>query len=144
MSLCQPKSQRRNNAAAPVSSNGSTRSNISPFLFGTCKPPDAGGPLLRPPGFEHEHEAPGEVLGIFSGVAGWSGDSCASSYGSISACFARGLGEEWLDDLLDIGALTLWTLRLLRFVFLNGQYFAKFFVAVTANVFVEGHSGTSG
>jgi hypothetical protein len=35
-------------------------------------------------------------------------------------------------------------LWLLRVVFFNGQHFVKFLVAGTTNVFVEGHSGTSG
>lgn len=62
----------------------------------------------------------------------------------IPTRFTRGFSEERFDDSLDIRALALGALWLLRVVFLNGAHFAKFLVALTANVFVEGHTRTSG
>ena len=62
----------------------------------------------------------------------------------IPARFTRGFSEERFDDFLDIRALAFGALWLLRVVFLNGPHLAKFLVALTANVFVEGHTRASG
>jgi hypothetical protein len=62
----------------------------------------------------------------------------------IPTRFTRGFREERFDDFLDICALALGALWFRSVVFLNGQHFAKFLVAIAANVFVEGHKRTSG
>ena len=69
---------------------------------------------------------------------------CVSPRALKPTSFTRGLSEERLDDFLDIRALAFGALWLLRVVLLNGTHFTKFLVAITANVFVEGHKRTSG
>ena len=47
--------------------------------------------------------------------------------------------NERLDDFFQVGALAFRAVYLLRLVFLDGQHFAKFFMALAADVFVKGH-----
>jgi hypothetical protein len=63
---------------------------------------------------------------------------------SITSRLTRCFGEEWLDNFLYIRAPAFRALRLLSFVLLDSQRFAEFLIALLANVFVEGHTVTSG
>jgi hypothetical protein len=58
---------------------------------------------------------------------------------SIASRFTRGLRKERLDDSFQVGALAFRALQFLRLVFLDGQHFANFFMALAADVFVKGH-----
>jgi hypothetical protein len=51
----------------------------------------------------------------------------------------RRLREERLDDFFQVGALAFRAVHLLGLVFLDGQHFAKFVMALAADVFVKGH-----
>ena len=59
---------------------------------------------------------------------------------SIASRLTRRLCEERLDDFFQVGPLAFRAVYLLRLVFLDGQRFAKFFMALAADVFVKGHS----
>jgi hypothetical protein len=58
---------------------------------------------------------------------------------SIASRLTRRLREERLDDFFQFGALAFRAVHLLRLVFLDGQHFTKFVMAVAADVFVKGH-----
>ena len=65
---------------------------------------------------------------------------CEDHDGVCSASrLTRRLCEERLDDFFQVGALAFRAVHLLRLVFLDGQHFAKFVMALAADVFVEGH-----
>ena len=58
---------------------------------------------------------------------------------SIASRLTPRLREERLDDFFQVGALAFRAVHLLRFVFLDGQHFAKFILALAADIFVKGH-----
>ena len=58
----------------------------------------------------------------------------------MASRLALDLCEERLDDFFQVGALAFRAVYLLRLVFLDGQHFAKFFMALAADIFVKGHS----
>jgi len=58
---------------------------------------------------------------------------------SIASRLTRRLCEERLDDFFQVGPLAFRAVYLLRLVFLDGQHFSKFFMALAADVFVKGH-----
>jgi hypothetical protein len=58
---------------------------------------------------------------------------------SIALRLTRRLREERLDDFFQFGALAFRAVHLLRLVFLDGQHFVKFVMALAADVFVKGH-----
>jgi hypothetical protein len=58
---------------------------------------------------------------------------------SIASRLARRFRKERLNDFFQVGALAFWAVHLLRFVFLDGQHFAKFIVTLAADVLVKGH-----
>ena len=58
---------------------------------------------------------------------------------SIASRLTRRLCEERLDDFFQVGPLAFRAVYLLRLVFFDGQHFAKFFMALAADVFVKGH-----
>ena len=51
----------------------------------------------------------------------------------------RRFREERLDDFFQVGALAFRAVHLLGLVFLDGQHFTKFVMALAADVFVKGH-----
>jgi hypothetical protein len=57
---------------------------------------------------------------------------------SIASRLTRRLREERLNDFIQVGTLAFRAVHLLRLVLLDGQHFAKFVMALTADVFVKG------
>jgi hypothetical protein len=57
----------------------------------------------------------------------------------MASRLTRRLREERLDDFFQFGALAFRAVHLLRLVFLDGQHFTKFVMALAADVFVKGH-----